>query len=180
MFKLFLSHVLMGTKEADKYFEMLVKDTEAAPPRGDEIRLMWGQIMPNWQKPLRDIFNSSEKYHLLASSMNFDAIIDVDTDKPYETMARRLLVNIGGMSGTGRINEILKMSEKLHADGVIYFNHWGCKKSSGISALAKNIFEKNGLPTLVLDGDGCDRRNVSDGQVETRVQAFLEILEAAK
>ncbi len=180
MFKLFLSHVMMGSKEADRYFEMLVKDTEAAPPRGNEIRLMWGQVMPNWQKPLRDIFNSSDKYHLLASSMNFDAIIDVDVDRPYETMAKRLIANMGGMRGTDRLKKILEMSKKLHADGVIYFNHWGCKKTSGISTLAKNMFEKNGLPTLILDGDGCDRRNVSDEQVKTRVQAFLEILEAAK
>ena len=180
MFKLFLSHVLMGTKEADRYFEMLVKDKESAPDRGNELRIMWGQVMPNWQEPMSDIFNSSEKYQILASSMNFDAIIDVDVDKPYETMAKRLLANIGGMRGGDRINEILKMSQRLHADGVIYFNHWGCKKTAGISALAKNTFEKNGIPTLILDGDGCDRRNVSDEQVKTRVQAFLEILEAAK
>ena len=112
--------------------------------------------------------------------MNFDAIIDVDVDRPYETMAKRLIANMGGMRGTDRLKKILEMSKKLHADGVIYFNHWGCKKTSGISTLAKNMFEKNGLPTLILDGDGCDRRNVSDEQVKTRVQAFLEILEAAK
>jgi benzoyl-CoA reductase/2-hydroxyglutaryl-CoA dehydratase subunit BcrC/BadD/HgdB len=37
--------------------------------------------------------------------------------------------------------------------------------------------EANGLPTLVLDGDGCDARNVADGQMVTRVNAFLEQLE---
>ena len=35
----------------------------------------------------------------------------------------------------------------------------------------------HGLPTLVLDGDGCDSRNVADGQMVTRVGAFLEQLE---
>jgi benzoyl-CoA reductase/2-hydroxyglutaryl-CoA dehydratase subunit BcrC/BadD/HgdB len=32
----------------------------------------------------------------------------------------------------------------------------------------------------VLDGDGCDRENVNDGQMTTRLQAFLEILEKRK
>ena len=38
-------------------------------------------------------------------------------------------------------------------------------------------FEEAGLPTLVLDGDGCDERNVADGQMVTRLNAFLEQLE---
>ena len=170
----------MGTEEAEKYFEMLVEDVENAPERGDEIRIMWGQVMPNWQKPVREIFNSSEKYKILASSFNFDALIDVDVDKPYETMAKRLLLNTGNLRGKDRINAVLEMSKRLKADGVIYFNHWGCKQSLGISALAKSIFEENGIPALILDGDGCDRRNVSDGQSMTRIQAFIEILEASK
>ena len=30
---------------------------------------------------------------------------------------------------------------------------------------------------LTLDGDGCDRRNIKDGQMRTRLEAFLELLE---
>ena len=30
---------------------------------------------------------------------------------------------------------------------------------------------------MVLDGDGCNPANTSDGQVSTRLQAFLEMLE---
>ena len=39
------------------------------------------------------------------------------------------------------------------------------------------MLSEAGLPTLVLDGDGCDSRNVADGQMVTRVGAFLEQLE---
>lgn len=48
------------------------------------------------------------------------------------------------------------------------------------SQLAKQYFEQNGLPTLVLDGDGCDSRNVADGQMVTRVNAFIEQLKALR
>ena len=33
---------------------------------------------------------------------------------------------------------------------------------------------------LLLDGDGCDRANASDGQTATRLEAFLEMLAAAR
>jgi len=33
---------------------------------------------------------------------------------------------------------------------------------------------------LVLDGDGCDRDNINDGQMKTRLKAFLEMLEMKK
>lgn len=39
------------------------------------------------------------------------------------------------------------------------------------------MFEESRIPTLILDGDGCDTRNISDGQMVTRVTAFIEQLE---
>ncbi|NLH02196.1 MAG: 2-hydroxyacyl-CoA dehydratase, partial [Clostridiales bacterium] len=35
-------------------------------------------------------------------------------------------------------------------------------------------------PVLLLDGDGCDMENINDGQMKTRLQAFLEILEVKR
>ena len=47
----------------------------------------------------------------------------------------------------------------------------------GMALLARQMLSDAGLPTLVLDGDGCDSRNVADGQMVTRISAFLEQLE---
>ena len=33
---------------------------------------------------------------------------------------------------------------------------------------------------LILDGDGIDRRNSHDGQIKTRLEAFLEMLESGE
>ena len=49
-----------------------------------------------------------------------------------------------------------------------------------ISCLRADVREKleaAGFPTLILNGDGCDRSNSSDGQIATRLNAFLEMLE---
>ena len=36
-----------------------------------------------------------------------------------------------------------------------------------------------GVPMLILDGDAIDRRNCPDGQIKTRLEAFLELLNSS-
>ena len=180
MYKLFFTHVLFGTPEAEEYFQMLLQDATEAPAKDKEIRILWMQVLPYWQESIREILNHSGKYQLLCTNMNFDALTDADENDPFESMAKRLLYNTLGGSGEDRINTSIEMARKLNADGAVYFNHWGCKQTIGTSLLAKEMFEDAGIPLLILDGDGCDRNNVNDGQMVTKLQAFLEILEAAK
>lgn len=67
----------------------------------------------------------------------------------------------------------------MQADGVVVFCHWGCKETCGASGQIKDALEKAGYPCLVLNGDGVDRHNTSDGQVSTRIGAFMEMLETS-
>ena len=92
-------------------------------------------------------------------------------------MARRLLESGYNGGAERRVRRSLDMARRLNADGVVYFCHWGCKQTSGAAQYAKRTLEDAGFPTLVLDGDGCDSGNVNDGQMLTRLQAFLEQLE---
>ena len=66
----------------------------------------------------------------------------------------------------------------MDVDAVIHFCHWGCKQASGGSILLKEKMKELGIPMLILDGDGIDKRNSHDGQIKTRLEAFLEILDA--
>lgn len=92
-------------------------------------------------------------------------------------MARRLLGSCFNGGARRRVERVLELARRLHADGVVWFCHWGCKQTSGASQLARQTLEAAGFPTLVLDGDGCDAGNANDGQMVTRLQAFLEQLE---
>lgn len=47
----------------------------------------------------------------------------------------------------------------------------------GNARLAKKKFEEAGIPLLILDNDGCDRSQGGEGQMATRLEAFLEMLE---
>jgi len=106
--------------------------------------------------------------------------VDIDPDRPYESMARRLVASSFNGSGDNRIAAARSMARALRADGAVVFCHWGCKQTMGLSALMKRELEADGFPTLILNGDGCDRSNSSDGQVATRLSAFLELLEGQK
>jgi benzoyl-CoA reductase/2-hydroxyglutaryl-CoA dehydratase subunit BcrC/BadD/HgdB len=44
--------------------------------------------------------------------------------------------------------------------------------------LLKEALKRQDIPYLSIDGDGVDRRNAHEGQVETRVEAFMEILKS--
>ena len=62
------------------------------------------------------------------------------------------------------------------ADGAVLLRTWAVRSTIGASSLIKRSLEREGLPTMVLDGDGCNPANASDGQISTRLQAFVEML----
>ena len=101
-------------------------------------------------------------------------------EDPYEALAEKMVYSIYNGSVSQRIQEAEKLARETEADGGILFAHWGCKGTIGASSLIKSSLEKAGIPTMILDGDGCNPANTSDGQVSTRLQAFVEILEEGK
>lgn len=75
-----------------------------------------------------------------------------------------------------KIENIKRLVTDLRIDGVIHFCQWGCRQSFGGVMLLKRELEKLNIPFLIIDGDGVDRRNSPEGQINTRLSAFLEML----
>lgn len=179
MYEIYASHIALGTEGAERYSRMLLEDLRnAPPPRG--VRLLWLHTIPQWQEPVRAAFNFSDRAEILACDLNFEGLVEIDPDRPYESMARRLVYSVWNGPGEGRVAAARTMARALRADGVVCFCHWGCKQTMGLSAEFRRALEADGFPTLILNGDGCDRSNSSDGQIATRLNAFLEMLEGRK
>lgn len=174
MYSVFATHVMLGTPEAEKYVSDLVKQTEKLPVGRKGSRILWVHTLPYWQDSLREILNFREDCEVIACDMTFDSLTDMDENHPYESMAKRVLECSFNGEAERRVKLVGDMAEKLHADGVVWFCHWGCKQTLGASQYARKELEERGFTTLVLDGDGCDRSNINDGQMLTRVQSFLE------
>lgn len=181
MFSVFATHVMLGTEEAEKYSRDMIEQLSALPKERKGVRLLWVHTLPYWQDALRDLLNFTDRCEIVACDIAFDALdVDLNTENPYRFMADRLLRNTVNGGGERRINAVLKYAKELDVDGVIWYCHWGCKQTAGNSARAKETLESNGIPTLILDGDGCNSQNVNDGQTVTRMEAFLELLEGRK
>lgn len=177
MLPLFGLQVLLGSQQALTYSRLLLRDIKVQPKaQKDRKRILWLHTLPNWQHGLEDIFVEN-RVELLGCDLAMSGLIDLDPEKPYESMARRVLCNSLNGPAARRIDNVLAYARQMGAHGIVFFNHWGCKGTLGASHLAKTTLEANGFPTLVLDGDGCDSGNVSNGQMSTRLQAFLEQLE---
>ena len=175
MYEIYLSHNGLGSPAAERYAGMLLRDLRAAPPaRG--LRLLWLHTIPIWQTPVKSLFDLNPRAQIVTCDMCTESLTEVDPARPYESMARRLVYSPWN-GGRKRVEAALALADELRVDGVVCFCHWGCKQTMGLSALFKSELEKAGFPVLVLNGDGCDRRNASDGQTATRLNAFLEMLE---
>lgn len=174
MYMIFAMHILLGKTETAEVLDELVKETALQPKYRGGDRILWVHSVPYWQDSFRNVLNFSEKHQFLCSDMSFDALCEMDPDSPYESMARRILVNTFNGNTERRGAEILKRAKQIHADKVIYFCHWGCRNTAGGVKIIKDMLENEGLSVLVLDGDGCDRSNINDGQMLTRLTAFLE------
>ena len=173
------SHVLLGWPESEEYAADLLRAmTEAAPAVvSRKKRVFWMHVLPQWQESLRSILEA-DRCELVGTDLVTVALAsDIDPARPYESMARRVVGSLCNGPSERRIEGALQCAKAAKADGVVLFCHWGCKQTMGMSQMVKQRMEAEGLPTLVLDGDGCDPRNVADGQMVTRVNAFLEQLE---
>lgn len=179
LYEVFGTHVLLGTPQMEQYGEMLLKDIEDSG-QDQGIRLLWMHTIPYYQEPLRELLNFSGRCQVVSCDMNFDAFCELDPEQPFESMARRLVFNSFNGSADNRIRRSIRMCREQEIDGVVYFCHWGCKQTLAAAGNARQMLEDAGIPVLILDGDGCDRRNAGDGQTATRIQAFLEMLEERK
>ena len=108
--------------------------------------------------------------------MNLDYMEPLDTDHPLEALATKMLNNLYNGPYERKASMVTKLARDMHADGVINFCHWGCKQSSGGVFQLREALREADIPLLVIDGDGMDRRNSHDGQIKTRLEAFLEVV----
>lgn len=179
MFMLFATHLNIGTPQILHFFKLLYEGIKDAPDFHGK-KLFWVHLFPYYQETLQAYFNLNDNYQILTTEMNLDYMEPLDTAHPLEALAKKMICNLYNGSYQRKADFCAQTAKKLQVDGVINFCHWGCKQSSGGVMLLRETMRKHDLPLLVLDGDGMDRRNSHDGQIKTRLEAFLELLDQPK
>ncbi|MBM4305182.1 MAG: 2-hydroxyacyl-CoA dehydratase, partial [Deltaproteobacteria bacterium] len=79
------------------------------------------------------------------------------------------------------VERILDLLQRFNVDGLIIHSNRSCKPYSlGQYDIQRLIYQKTGIPSLMIEADMTDSRVYSDAQVKTRVEAFMETLQNRK
>lgn len=169
-------HLKAGSRELLDLLKFMNEDIVTYPEfTGKSI--MWVHLLPYYQESLKAYFECSDKYQVIASDILLDYSGYMDPEDPFGSMAKKLIRNAFNGSYSNKAGLIGELVDELNPDAVIHFCHWGCKQASGGSPMLKEEMQKRNVPMLILDGDGIDKRNSHDGQIKTRLEAFLEMIE---
>lgn len=171
------THLMMGRQEFLDLVRFMIKDIQTYPIFEGK-RILWVHLLPFYQESLRQYFNSSDKYQVTASDIIIDFRGELDESDPFKALAKKILNNLYNGSYSHKADMLGTLVDELKPDAIIHFCHWGCKQASGGSILLKEKMKEKNIPMLILDGDGIDKRNSHDGQIKTRLEAFLELIES--
>jgi len=175
-----------GTRMATDFYERLREEvkTRAENKVGviadEKYRLIWDNL-PLW-------FNLQIFEHLnslgavvVAETFSHVWMGRLNPSKPLESLARKYLPNFANASIDRKVNLVMELVKDFSADGVILPTNWGCRMMSVNETIVKNaVYEKLGVPSLILDVDSTDWRSYNDTQVKAKIEGFLEILSQKK
>lgn len=143
----------------------------------NRIRLIWLHLRPYHSSELISYLEKELGSSIVMEEVNFVYWPPLDSQKPFESLARKILANPGLGPLNRRFDSIEKMVTDYNAYGVVHFSHWGCRQSVGGTPLLKKYLKKKQIPFLSLDGDCIDGSSFPWGQARTRIDSFCELLQ---
>ncbi len=178
---------LRGTRVAVDYYRDLLAEMEDRVAKGigavpnERYRLMWDNL-PIWYrlKWLSKKFAAHDAA-LVADTYNTAwcrSLRYIDENDFLGSMAEgytRMYLNIGvdQMADT-----IIEMAEKYSVDGLVMHSNRSCKPYSfGQYDIQRMVRERLDIPCLIIESHMIDERSFSEAQTETRIDAFMELVE---
>ncbi len=189
-FFLALIVTLRGTQIAvDYYKDLLVEMKERAAQKigsipNEKYRLLWDNL-PVWYKTrwLSEKF-ASEGACLVADTYTsawcgqLEYLNDNDFLGSMVEGYTRIYLNIG----VDQMVKIVKrMIKKYDVDGFVMHSNRSCKPYSlGQLDIMRMVQNDTGVPCLMIEADMVDERAFSESQIETRIDAFMEIVKQGR
>jgi len=185
-FHLALIVTLRGTQIAVDYYRELLAEMQERAAEGigsipnERYRLLWDNL-PVWYRTKW----LSEKFASHGACLVADTYTSawcgslkyMDKDDFLGSMAEcytRIYLNIGvdEMADT-----VVAMADKYGVDGVVLHSNRSCKPYSlGQYDIQRIVEKRKGIPSLMLEADMVDERAFSESQIDTRIDAFMEVI----
>jgi benzoyl-CoA reductase/2-hydroxyglutaryl-CoA dehydratase subunit BcrC/BadD/HgdB len=178
----FLGQILWGTREGARDFERL--DTKRgrrdllAPASKDGRplkNLLWLHTFPHHDGSVIHLMREKGAM-VLFEEMGQMHLETVDPDDPFPGLARRLTDNLMWGTSARRARLDLALAKQLKVDGVVHFNHLGCRQGLGSVPVLRAAFSKAGIPFLAIDGDALARGGPQSEKSSQAMESFLEML----
>lgn len=171
-----------GTEMAVEFYERLLKELKERVEnkigviKSEKYRLVWDNL-PMWFN-LR-FFDYLNSLGAVVAAETFSHVWagDLDVSKPLESLARKYLPNFANAVVERRIDLILRLVREWSVDGVVLPTNRGCRMMSiGMMVVKDVVYERLGVPSLILDVDSSDWRSYNEARVKAEVEAFIEVL----
>ncbi len=171
-----------GVEVARTYRDEFARKVEAkiAGVPGERVRLMWIQNRIQFRNPLEPMLEEEHEAAVVFDELNQVTWDPIDPDDPFPGLARRALSNCLTGPVERRIENLQRQARAYRVDGAINPCHWGCRQGTGVRGLLERGLREIDVPVLNLEVDCVDPRNFSEGQLRTRLEAFIEMIAARR
>ncbi len=180
---------LRGLQSAvDYYQDVLLPElaeriqNRTAAVEGERLRFYWDG-MPVWGRlrPFAELFGGLRANVIASTYCNSWIFSALEPADPFESMARAYTELFIVRSDDAKEAYIRKMIDFYQVDGLIFHDAKTCPNNSNCRyGMPRRLEAQTGLPGLAINGDLNDLRLVSDEQIRTSVEAFVEQLEEQK
>ncbi len=185
-FFLALIVTLRGTQTAVDFYKELLDEMTQRIEEGtgvvpeEKYRILWDNL-PVWYQLKWLSGKFSEHGACLVADTYTSAwctsLTYIDEDNFLDSMAEAYTLIYLNIGVDRMAEQVLDMIRFYNIDGFVMHSNRSCKPYSfGQMDIMKQVREKAGIPVLMFEADMVDPRNFSQSQVETRIDAFMEIL----
>lgn len=152
-----------------------IEKTGRRPEDSEHIKLLWLHLKPYFPNGLNDFIKESRVAVVCEEYSQWQGP-RLDPENPFLSLAIKMTDHPLRGPSVRRMDAIKEMALNHNVDGVVHFNHRGCRQSCGCAQQVKDELASIGFKTLVLDGECIDESEHREGQMRTRLEAFFETL----
>jgi benzoyl-CoA reductase/2-hydroxyglutaryl-CoA dehydratase subunit BcrC/BadD/HgdB len=179
---------MRGKQEGLDLFKLWAEELQGKIDRGEgpwrdqkeKYRIMWDGIAcwPHLSDTAKILKKSG--INMVTSTYPDSWTIIYDNDD-LDAMARAYSANYANRNLDYGINKIVQIVKDFSLDGIIYHSNRSCKLMDFRQyEVQRQVQKQTGTVSVIFDGDQTDPRAFSLAQYETRIEAFMEMMEQRK
>ncbi len=174
---------MRGTQEILQYYQALLQEVENRIKQGvgaireERVRLLWDNIPP-WYVIFR-LFNGLAERGVVFPADTYTHAWSggIERGDVLESIARTYSNVYLNKGLSAKIDIMCRLIKEFSLEGFVLFSVRSCKRYSIGQMIAKEqITERTGVPGVIIEGDMVDSRLLNEAQIQTRIDALLEMI----